>query len=377
MAERVTVGVCGPVVVTLDGAVIKLGGGKARAIIATLAADAGRSVAAERVITVLWGDEAPSGAGATLQVHVSNLRKALVPAAQAVGITSLITTANGGYRLETSGVSCDLTEFEADLDRARTARRARRASDAVEGYRQALRWWRGAPPAELGATHAGTAIAARLAALRAAAVEERFDAELAAGHHGEVAGEIAAAVADDPLNETLRGLWMLALYRSGRQAEALAAYRVGRDELIEELGLEPGPALRALENAILSQDPSLALATAAPGRLASIGDDVLSTMIGTSVIAPDAWLTGPDGIPIALERAVTTLGRRADRGVIVDDTRASRAHCEIRRTMHGFRLLDSGSTNGTKHNGVPIGEVELVSGDVIVVGSTAFRFEQR
>jgi DNA-binding SARP family transcriptional activator len=372
--RRVFIGVCGPLDVSVDGNPLKLGGARARVVLATLVAEGGRVVPTSRLIDVVWGEDPADGANATLQVHVSNLRKALAPAALALDVASVIATDSAGYRACLEGAEVDLVDFERAVHAAREARRNGDGAAAVTRYRGACSVWRGDPPAELASTPAGAAIAARLAANRAAALEERFDAELAVANHSAVLAELGAAVDADPLNETLRGLWMLALYRSGRQADALAAHQAGRNALVEALGIEPGPALRRLEADILAQAPHLDVSDAAGPPTGSL--DVLLTVLGTSVVISPAYLTGHDGTRIDLVKAITTLGRQSDRDVVVPDSRASRAHAEVRRTPEGFRLLDIGSTNGTKRNGAAVTDCLLADGDVIAIGSTEFRFAQ-
>lgn len=166
---------------------------------------------------------------------------------------------------------------------------------------------------------------------------------------------------------------MFALYRNGRQAEALRSFQEGRQRLIDELGVEPGPELRDLERRMLEQAPDLSRSPPRPAqRPALLGE--LSTVLGTSMIAPLATLIVGEQ-RITLTSAVTTVGRQPDRTIVLDDTKASRVHAEIRRSTDGYWLIDSGSTNGTKLNTVPVTTVvALSSGDEIVIGSTTLRY---
>lgn len=191
--------------------------------------------------------------------------------------------------------------------------------------------------------------------------------ELEVGGHGRVLGELQGAADQHPLNERLRALLMLALYRAGRQADALAAYRVGREHLLDELGIDPGPELRSLEHRILDQDPLLELSF---GVLPATGD---ATIIRSHVAVPGAELRSGDRHYIIV-RPITTIGRRADRDLVIDDADVSRAHAEIRWTDAGFVLADSGSTNGTFVEQRRIHEHILTDGSSFTVGSTVVEF---
>jgi DNA-binding SARP family transcriptional activator/ABC-type transport system substrate-binding protein len=230
----------------VDGRPVDLGGTRQRAVLAVLLVHANEPVPTDRVVTDVWGEDAPPTAAKTAQVYVSRLRRALGDDA--------IETTQAGYVLRAPPGAVDEHEVEALRSRAREAT----AGEAGTLLREALALWRGSPYADLRYEDALQAEIARLEELRAATVEERIDADLAAGRAGELVPELEALVREHPLRERLRGFLMLALYRSGRQSEALEVYRDGRSRLGEELGLEPGPELRELERAILEQDPSLA-----------------------------------------------------------------------------------------------------------------------
>ena len=237
---------------------VEVPGGKPRALLARLLLDAGRIVAADSLVSALWGESPPTSAPKVLQAHVSALRKALGAEA--------IETRAPGYALR--GATSDLTRFETLTERARAeGDPARRAELLAE----ALGLWRGDPLAEFRREPFAAAAAARLAELRLEALAQRIEAELLLGRHEALVTELSALVASEPLRERLREQLMLALYRSGRQADALLAYREGRARLVAELGIEPGPALQKLERAILRQDATLAAPAAEPsGRRGSI-----------------------------------------------------------------------------------------------------------
>jgi YVTN family beta-propeller protein len=234
------------------GRPLALGGAKQRALLAILLLHANEPVSTDRLIEGLWGESPPADAAKSLQIHVSRLRKALAPA------DGLVVTQPNGYLIKVTVDELDLQRFERLAAEGRRALAAGDAGRAAGKLGEALALWRGAPLADLAFEPFAQVEIARLEELRLTAVEDRNEARLALGHHAELVGELETLVRDHPLRERLRGQLMLALYRSGRQAEALAAYRDARRTLVDELGIEPGPELRALERAILAQDAALA-----------------------------------------------------------------------------------------------------------------------
>ena len=231
-----------------DGdATVALGGVRQRTLLAILVLNANEVVSADRLIDELWGERSPESGRSALQVRVSQLRKAL-----GQGGAQLLTRAPG-YVLSLDRDQLDLQRFE------RLVREAARAEPpvAAEKLREALALWRGPPLADLAYESFAQAAIGRLEELRLEAIEQRIDADLALGHHGELVVELEGLVADHPLREHLRAQQMLALYRCGRQADALDVYRRTSSELSAELGLEPGRELKELQSAILNQDPSL------------------------------------------------------------------------------------------------------------------------
>ena len=239
--------ILGPLEVADGGRLLPLGDGKPRALLALLLLNANEAVSSERLIDELWDERPPPTAAKILQNYVSQLRKALGE--------GRLETRGRGYALRVEAGELDADAFEALLAEARAAGSAEQAAGTL---RTALGLWRGPPLGDLGLDAARTEIA-RLEERRLVALEERVEAELELGRHGDLVGELDALVARHPLRERLRGQLILALYRSGRQAESLAAYQDARRMLSEELGIDPSPALRQLEKAILVQDPSLQL----------------------------------------------------------------------------------------------------------------------
>jgi len=226
-------------------------GPKPRALLAILALEVGHVVSADRLVEELWPEEPPDTAAHAVQVYVSQLRKALGAHA--------ISTRRPGYVLELDPERIDVHRFARLADDGRAALQAGDPIAAEHALREALALWRGPALADFTYEPFAQAEIARLEELRLVAHEERVAADLELGRHAGLVSELEGLVHTQPLRERLREQHMLALYRSGRQAEALAAYRRARETLVEEVGIEPGPALRALEAAILRQDESLLL----------------------------------------------------------------------------------------------------------------------
>ncbi|MGD9998148.1 MAG: BTAD domain-containing putative transcriptional regulator [Ilumatobacteraceae bacterium] len=261
-----TVHVLGPVEVRRDGQPVDLGGPQPRAIVAHLALEAGHVVSVERLIDRLWGDDPPSAPLGTLQSYISRLRRAVEPARAAGAAPQVLVSEAPGYVLRIAPEQIDAHQFTALVSGARRDAAAGNPVAALEGFEAALALWRGPALAGVGGDDSSRSAVVRLEEERLAAIEDRFDTLLALGRHVETVPALQAAVDDHPLRERLWALLALALYRSGRQADALRALSAARERLLDELGLDPGPALRELENRILAQDPSLVATQVVPTR---------------------------------------------------------------------------------------------------------------
>jgi YVTN family beta-propeller protein len=275
--------VLGTLEVVADGRPVELGGSKQRSVLAMLVLRAGNVVSTDALIDGLWGEWPPATAAKSLQVYVSRLRKAL-------GEDAIVTRAPG-YLLAATADQTDVGRFERLVDDARNE-----APDAnAAKLKDALRLWRGAALADVSDEPFARAEVVRLEESRLGALEDRIDADLALGSHAAVVAELEALVRTHPYRERLWGQLMLALYRSGRQADALEAYRDARSTLARELGIEPGPDLRELERRILSQEPSLAAPSdptrSRPGRtrrrapLVLLGGVALAVAASVGVLA--------------------------------------------------------------------------------------------
>jgi DNA-binding SARP family transcriptional activator len=281
--------ILGPLEAIDDSGPVRLTGGKQKAFLALLLLHAGRVVPMDRLVDDLWGDEAPESAQKMVQIFVSQLRKQLPD--------GVLRTRAPGYLVDLDGHSLDLRRFEELVDEGRTALGLGRPETAAVRFRDALALWRG--PA-LGEFEEPFALleSSRLEEQRLACLEERIEADLALARHDRLVGELDALVRRHPHRERLRGQLMLALYRSGRHAEALESYQAFRRMLADELGIDPSTRLRELERRMLRQDPSLDVVadrTPAVRRSARATD---------AAVAP-----APTAAPAGRERELARLGR--------------------------------------------------------------------
>ena len=388
--------ILGPLEVCNERGPLPLGGSKQRAVVAVLILNANRPVSAERLAQALWGADAPPRAVKRLHVHVSRLRKALG--------TDAIETSAAGYLLRVDPDQLDIVRFERLLEQARRALRDGDAEQAAVIVRSALDLWRGAPLADLvGESSLQTEIA-RLEDQRLTAIALRVEADLKCGRDDELIGELRLLAAEFPAHEQFVEHLMLALYRAGRQTDALEAFGDARERLLEDSGVEPGPALRSLQTAILRQDgsllkrdavelpPELVLATSSPleGREpelawlrerwegARAGAGALITVAGEKGIgkshlvaefASEAHARGATvlyanaGGPPAATLAVLARAHSAGAPtvLIVDD--ADHAPSEVRRRLEAFRR----DIAGVPLLAVVLGEQRSQNGDGLVL----------
>jgi DNA-binding SARP family transcriptional activator len=270
--------ILGPLEVYDETGPLLLGGQKQRAVLALLLLGGGRVVSVDRLVEALWGEQPPRTAVTSLQNFVSQLRKTLGP--------DILETRPPGYRLRVRAGELDLDRFRLAVEAARMLEPAPRAAK----LREALTWWRGPALADFTFESFAQPHIAHLEELRLATLEERVEADLQVGSHGELVGELEVLVEEHPVRERLRGQYMLALYRSGRQAEALEAYQAGRRLLVDELGIEPSRELQQLHGAMLRQDAGLGAPGAAPPSadhfeevLGALFDGRLVAVLGTEV----------------------------------------------------------------------------------------------
>jgi DNA-binding SARP family transcriptional activator len=311
--------ILGPLEVEGDRGPLALGGQQQRALLAVLLLEAGRVVATDRLVDLLWGEDAPKTATTSLQNAVSRLRRELG--------ADLLETRPPGYVLRVSPDQVDANRFEQQLRDARRAAPAERRELLV----RALELWRGPALADFAFEQFAQGEMRRLEELRLVALEERIEADLELGRHGDVVGELEALVREHPLRETSCRQLMLALYRSGRQAEALEAYQEARNRFVDELGIEPGPELKRLQSEILRHGAGLA----APGAAATGADEeseIVKALLAGRVV-PVLGLDGsgdlaahlasafdvPDDRPVDLARVSQYIATMKGSGPLYDE----------------------------------------------------------
>jgi predicted ATPase/DNA-binding SARP family transcriptional activator len=315
--SQIDVRLLGHLEVDVSGERVRFEGVKQRRLFAMLALRAPEAVSADELVEALWGDEPPTGAGPALQKQISRLRRRLGDGG------SLVRHRPPGYALDVDPLAIDFRCFEELLRRARVALGRDDPERAAADLQTALALWRGEALADYRFDEFAQREIARLEELRLEAVEERLAAELAAGGGEDLVGELQALVGEHPLRERLRGQLMVALYRVGRQAEALETMRVGRQLLVDELGIEPGPELRRLERMILAHDSALGADRPGPGPVGRLPAPANETIgrggelaeIGELMVHPDVrlvTLVGPSGVGktrLALEAGRAVAGR--------------------------------------------------------------------
>jgi len=361
--DGVEVRVLGPLELRIGGEPVAIAGSKQRSVLAMLALQANQVVSVAALVDAVWGEPAPDRAEHTLQQHVSAVRKLLDPDREAAA--AILLTRSPGYLLRTDALDAD--EFERSAASGVEAANARRWPEALAAFDAALRCWRGPALSDVRDSARLSSAAVRLDEHRLGVLEMQFEARLECGQARELVPELEQMVAEHPLRERLRALLMLALYRSGRQADALAAYQSARQVLIDELGIEPGPALRELEQAILEQSPDLD-----SGPTPS-GNEIYATF-RADARSSAGRVQLPDGQVVLLVVGQTLIGRDPGAQVHLVDNRVSRRHALIEIASGRAVIRDLASTNGTTVNGASVSEQELSDGDVIGIGGVELRF---
>jgi DNA-binding SARP family transcriptional activator len=349
-----------------DGVALALGGSKQKTALAILLLAQGQTVSTERLVDAVWGDDPRAGAVSTLRVFVSNLRRAVSP-----DDALAIQFNGGGYRCRFA-FDLDVTRFEEQCLLASSAP----AATCARLWRQALAMFREDPLVGLEDTDAVHRERTRLVESRNIALDSMFAAELAANRHREVLPELFAAAVEQPMREQMWSALIVALYRSGRQAEALQTYRQFRNRMVDELGVEPTPEMRRLEQLVLEQSHALDLEPTGPSADDPAAGRLAAATIDVRAAGADARLELADGRSIVLDRRVMSIGRDGAVDIVISDPRVSRRHATIRSRQGRYELVDESSTNGTEANGEPVDRHELVSGDVIRLGGFEARFVQ-
>jgi predicted ATPase/DNA-binding SARP family transcriptional activator len=324
--------ILGPLEVWEAGRSIPLGGAKQRALLAILLTRVNQVVGTDRLVDLIWPEEPPDTANHSLQVYVSQLRKVLEPERKVGTPYTVLISQPPGYLIRVEAEDLDLGRFQRLVDEGRQSISESAPDMASTKFREALGLWRGPALADFASHPFAVSEIARLTEMRLRALEDRIDADLALGRHTDLAGELEALVAEHPLRERLRGQLMLALYRSGRQADASDVYQQTRELLADQLGMEPGGDLQQLLKRILNQDPALdvkapMVAARREARLprfqnAFVGrgreiEQLAHRLAGSSMVT----LTGPGGMGktrLAVELSVKLAERYGDGVVFVD-----------------------------------------------------------
>ncbi|MCM6777324.1 FHA domain-containing protein [Nocardia sp. CDC159] len=371
MSGVLDVRVLGPVRLLVDGEPVPVGGPKPRALLAALTVNRRRAVSSQALADLVWNEQPPDAYLASLQVFVSNIRKALRNSG--VDPASVLRTESSGYRLDIPDDACDLGRFDL-------ARRAGAEAAAVGAHERAARLfgaaldeWSGRALDDLAGLQFADAFAAAMDEERLLAASARIDAEIACGRAASVIGELLATTAAHPLREPLWVQLITALYLSGRQADALDACRRVRAVLADELGIDPGPALIELEKRVLRQEPLDIREIAAVERLAKA---MTETVTEHPRPARGGRLLLPGGRTAPIPQGGLRIGRMTDNDLVLDDPKVSRYHAHVQPSRAGLLIRDLQSANGIYVNDRRIDSgAMLTDGDAIRIGATVLRFE--
>lgn len=365
-------GVLGPLQVTDRGYPVPLGTPKQRAVLAMLLINRNRPVGIDSLITAAWEDWPPPGARATLHTYVSNLRKLL----GSVGADprAALVSKPPGYRLSVSDADCDLGRFILEKTVGVQEAAAGRFEQASSHLTTALAEWRGPVLEDLRDFAFVDAFAAALMEDKMLVHTARAEAELACGRGYAVIGELESLIAADPYREPLWAQLMTAYYLAERQSDALDAYRRLKTTLADDLGIDPGPTVRALFERILRQEPlDVEEAAKSTAEDTVIAIDQRSAVSAHSIVAR---LRDGSGHSYPLLVAATRIGRLAGNDIVLDDAKVSRHHAVIIDTGTSFVIYDLRSANGVVVAGERIrGSATLADGDRFRIGDHEFQFE--
>ncbi|BBX05157.1 regulator [Mycolicibacterium moriokaense] len=368
-------GVLGPLQVTVNGQPVPLGTPKQCAVLALLLINRNRPVPRDSIITAIWDEDSPEAdAIHNLHVYIANLRKLL--GSGGVDPKTVLASARPGYQLNVPDASCDLGRFATEKAAGVQAAAAGRFKQAGDRLAAALAQWRAPVLEDLREFRFVESFATALIEDKVVAQVVRAESEIACGRGDSVISELEELVGEHPYREPLWAQLITAYYVAERQTEALDAFRRVKSVLSEELGVDPGPTLRTLEQRILRQerlDVQQIAQDDASGIVTMLTQHTMSfTAAGTS----RAQLRDAAGRCYPLETVTTSIGRRDDNGVVLDDPKVSRYHATIIDTGANFVINDLRSANGVKVGGQRIrGSTTLTDGDVISIAGYHFTFE--
>ncbi|MBH0778111.1 BTAD domain-containing putative transcriptional regulator [Nocardia bovistercoris] len=363
--------VLGPVRLFVGGEPVAVGGPKPRALLAALTVNRRRAVASAALADMVWNEAPPDSYAASLQVFVSNIRKALRNSG--VDPAQVLRTESSGYRLEIPESACDIGRFEAARDAAAKCAEVGDHSGASQLFGTALREWSGRALADLSGLQFADGFATAMDEERLLAASARIDAEIACGRASSVIGELVSMTGEHPLREPLWAQLITALYLSGRQADALDACRRVRTVLADELGIDPSPPLVELEQRVLRQEPLNTVELKRSERLAAAMTETVTEM-PRSVRA--GQLRMADGRILVIGQGGMRIGRMTDNDFVLEDPKASRYHAHIMPSRAGLLIKDLHSANGVYVNEEAIDSGTLLAdGDVIRIGATVLTFQ--
>jgi DNA-binding SARP family transcriptional activator len=370
---RALFGLLGPLQMSVEGTSVALGGPKQRVVLATLLMNRNRVVAVDSLIAAAWDDDPPAEARANIHVYVSNLRRLL--ATSGVEARASLEKRAPGYQLNVDDADIDVGRFlqqNTEGVRAAAARRFEEASDHLSG---ALAQWRGPVLEDLRQFQVIEAFAVGLMEHKIGAHAARAQAEIACGRAEAVIAELETLVTEHPYREPVWAHLMTAYYASGRQSDALDAYRRLKTTLADDLGIDPNATLRDLHARMLRQE-RLDVKEAAQDTACQTMASSSQRNAGDSDSELAAWLRAVSGQSYPVKGAATSIGRLSANDVTLTDVKVSRRHAIIVDTGISFVIHDTGSANGIELKGRRIvGSATLADGDHLRIGNTEFIFE--
>lgn len=366
--DKIGFGVLGPLQVTVDGAAVSLGTPKQRAVLAVLVMNRNRPVGIDSLITAAWEQWPPSEARASLHSYISNLRKLLGES------RSMLVNAPPGYRLSVADTACDIGRFVIEKSAGVQAAAAGRFEEASVHLTTALAEWRGPVLEDLRDFEFVDAFATALTEDKIVAHTARAEAEIACGRGYAVSGELEGLTVEHPYREPLWAQLITAYYLADRQSDALDAYQRLKTTLADDLGIDPGPTVRALHERILRQQPLDVKRAATTTAVHTVLNIDLRTSVDAS--AALASLRSASGRVYPLTAAATRIGRLDDNDIVLDNANVSRHHAVIIDTGTSFVITDLRSANGVEVGNERIRSTATLSdGDQIGICDHEFTFE--
>jgi SARP family transcriptional regulator, regulator of embCAB operon len=373
-ASKLDFGVLGPLQLAINGTSVPLGPPKQRAVLAVLAINRNRAVSVDSLINAAWDEQPPPEARAGLQAYVSNLRKLLTR--DGVEGRAVLESAPPGYRLNVDEISCDIGRFIIEKTAGVQAAAAAKFEQASSHLSAALGEWRGAALEDLRDFEFARSFAVAMIDDKLLVHTAHAEAEMACGRAYAVIGALEALTAENPYREPLWAQLISAYYASDRQSDALHAYERLKTALADDLGIDPTPALRTLQERILRQEPVHLKQAAQETAVHTMTSIDLRGLVGGQ--SAGARLTAASGQIYPLQLVTTRIGRSPDNDVVLPDPSVSRHHAVIIETGTNFAVVDLRSANGVRVNGERVrAPTNLNDGDHIHLGDQEFTFRRR